>query len=134
MLCLHDVSIKTQRCKSVSNTSSGPVTASEKQKAVRERALQIKQLQESALAALPQRKLYIVLWVCQDPLIANDFHWAFYYHRTTAGGINYHMKGIGAGWIADHGYTGCVFKSQFLCVLIEIGNNSGTKQGRLTKS
>ena len=41
------------------------------------------------------------------------------------------MKGLGAGWIADHGRTGCVFKSQFLCVLIEIGNIPADKEGTL---
>jgi hypothetical protein len=31
------------------------------------------------------------------------------------------MKNISQGWIGDHGRTGGVFKSQFLCVLIKIG-------------
>lgn len=114
-----------------SNTSVGPATTAKRQKAAREGALRIKHLQESSLVALPQRKLYIVLWIRRDPPIANDFHWAFYYHKTATGGTKYHMKNLGGGWIADHGSTGGVFKSQFLCVLVEIGSIPADKEGTL---
>lgn len=117
--------------KPASNTSSGPVTASERQKAAKEGALLVKQSQESALAALPLNRLYIGLWIRHDPPIANDFHWGFYYHKTVKGGTKYHMKGLGSGWIADHGSTRGVFKSQFLCVLIEIGRIPADKEGTL---
>jgi len=119
--------------KPASKPSGGPVTAAERQKAAREGALRIKQFQEAALAALPQRKLYIVLWIRNDPPIANDFHWGFYYHETTTGGTKYHMKSLGGGWIADHGTTSGVFKSQFPCVLIEIGSISADKEGMLDR-
>jgi hypothetical protein len=114
-----------------SSTSGGPVNAAERQKAARERALQIKQLQESALEALPLRKLYIVLWIRNDPPTANDFHWGFYYHKIPKGGTKYHMRNLGGGWIADHASTGGVFKSQFLCVLIEVGSIPASKEGAL---
>ena len=101
------------------------------QKTGREGALQIKRLQEQALRDLPPRKLHIVLWIRNDPPSANDFHWGFYYHKTEDGGTKYHMKNLGSGWIADHGPTGGVFKSQFLCVLVEIGTISADNEGQL---
>jgi hypothetical protein len=124
---------KPSSTKPASKTSGDPVTAAERQKSARDEALRIKQLQEVALAALPQHKLYIFLWIRQDPPIANDFHWGFYYHKTKVGGTEYHMKSIGGGWIANHGSTGGVFKSQFLCVLIEIGSISADKEGTLDR-
>lgn len=114
-----------------SNPSGGPKTAAERHKAAREKGLHIKQLQESALAALPRRKLYIVLHIRDFPPIANDFHWGFYHHKTQTGGTKYHMRNLGAGWIADHESTGGVFKSLFLCVLIEIGSIPAEKEGTL---
>ena len=114
-----------------SKISAGSMTAAEGQKAAREKTLQIKQLQESALAALPQRKIYIVLWIRNFPPVANDFHWGFYYHKTESGGTKYHMRNLGSGWIADHGNTDGVFKSLFLCVLIEIGSIHVDKGGIL---
>lgn len=105
-----------------SNTSGSPLTAAERQRTIREKGLKLKQLPESALAALPQRKLYIVLWIRDDPPVANYFHWGLYYHNNRNGGTKYHMRGLVGGWIADHGSTAGVFKSQFLGVLIEIGS------------
>ena len=116
-----------------SKASSSATNAADKLKAAREKALQIKQLQEEALAALPLNKLYIVLWIRNDPPIANDFHWGMYYHKTKKAGTKYHMKNLGPGWIADHGTTSGVFKSQFLCVLIEIGTISADNEGTLDR-
>ena len=118
---------------SASNTSGSPLNATERQKAIREGALKIKQLQEAALAALPQEKLYIVLYIRRDPPIADDFHWVFYYHKTTNGGTKYHVKNLGSGWIADHGTTGGMMKEQFLCVLIEIGSLPADKEETLDR-
>lgn len=117
-----------------SNTSRNSVTAAERQKAVREKALEIKQLQELALVALPQGKLYMLLYIRSDPPIANDFHWAFYYHKTKSGGTKYHVRNLGSGWIAGHGSAGGVFKSQFLCVLIEVGSIPADKEGTLDQT
>lgn len=114
-----------------SNTSSSAMARTERMKASREGALRIKQLQEAALAALPQRKLHVVLYIRSDPPIANDFHWAFYYHNFEDGGTKYHMTNIGPGWIADHGTTRGVFKSNFLCVIIEIGGIPAAQEGTL---
>lgn len=113
------------------SNSGGPVTIAQRQKAAREIGLRTKQLQESAQSALPQRKLYILLYIRSDPPISNDFHWGFYYHKSAAGGTKYHMRNLGAGWIAEHGSNGGVFKSQLLCVLVEIGSIPSDKEGTL---
>jgi hypothetical protein len=101
-----------------SNDSTGGTTPAERAKMARERALQIKRAQEQALASLPQRHLYIVLWIRRDPPITNDFHWEFYYHKNASGGTKYHMRNVGGGWLPDLGPTGGVFKSNFLCILV----------------
>ncbi|RMD41076.1 hypothetical protein DV735_g4052, partial [Chaetothyriales sp. CBS 134920] len=108
----------------------GPAKASEGQMTAREQALWIKKVQEEALKSLPQHKLYIGLWIRNDPPLPNDFHWGLYYHQDINGGMKYHIKGLGGGWIADHGRTGGVFKSQFLCVLIQIGSIPAEKEAR----
>lgn len=94
-------------------TMSTPTTA-------RERAANIKKQQENALAKLSTNALFIVLWIRSDPPRQNDFHWGYYFHASPQGGSKYHMKNIGGGWIPDHGPTGGVFKSNFLCVLIQV--------------
>ena len=88
----------------------------------RDRALAIKRTQEEALARLPLNALYIVLYIRSDPPRPNDFHWGYYFHTSPRGGLKYHMRNLGGGWIPDHGTTGGVFKSNFLCVLIQIAN------------
>ena len=93
-------------------------TASER----REAAKTIKRWQEAALEALPQRKLYIGLWLRDINPEPNNFHWGFYHHINKLGGTKYHMTNVSRGWIAGHGTTGGVFKSIFLCVLIQIGS------------
>ena len=87
---------------------------------VRERALALKKIQEEALAKLPLNTLYIILYIRADPPQPNDFHWGYYFHTSAKGGEKYHMKNVGSGWIPDHGHTSGVFKSNFLCVLIQI--------------
>ena len=99
----------------------GNPSAAERQKAAREQALQVNQAQDQALSELPLHTLYIVLHIRDDPPTPNNFHWGFYYHTTPRGGHKYHVKQIGGGWITDHAATAGVFKSNFLCVLIEIG-------------
>jgi hypothetical protein len=96
--------------------------------AARAHALRIKQLQENALKNLPRKKLYIVLYLRSDPPIHSDFHWGFYYHKESTGGTKYHVKNIGSGWVPDHGPTGGVFKSNFLCVVIEIATIPPNKE------
>lgn len=114
-------------------TKAGPANPAERIKPAKERALQIKQAQERALADLPQRKLYIVLWIRSDPPIPNSFHWGFYHHKDTDGGTKYHLRSLGSGWITDHGPTGGVFKSQFLCVLIQIASIPAEEDQRLNQ-
>ncbi|KKY27214.1 hypothetical protein UCRPC4_g01197 [Phaeomoniella chlamydospora] len=108
--------------------SSKPTITAEQQKVIMQKRIQIKQAQEEALERLPLRKLYIVLWIRNDPPEQNDFHWGFYYHKTAAGGAKYHIKELSSGWITDHGTTGGVMKSLFLCVLIEIGTISESSE------
>ncbi|KAJ0421186.1 hypothetical protein BJY00DRAFT_312372 [Aspergillus carlsbadensis] len=101
-----------------SNLQSAP-----KQPSQRERGLLIKKAQEEALARLPIDTLFIVLYIRNDPPQLNDFHWGYYLHTSPRGGVKYHVRGIGSGWIPDHGERGGgVFKSNFLCVHVEIAN------------
>ncbi|EEQ34852.1 hypothetical protein McanMca71_001940 [Microsporum canis] len=97
----------------------------------KERALAIKQLQEEALRSLPPNSLYIVLYIRSDPPEPNNFHWGFYSHYNETGGCKYHMRNLGDGWIADHGPTAGVFKSTFLCVLIQIASIPPEKRSLL---
>ena len=79
------------------------------------------QLQNSALPTLPSHTLYIVLYIRNDPPQLNDFHWALYqHHNTTTGGMKYDVKNINNSWMTDHAWTGNIFKTNFLCVLIQI--------------
>lgn len=87
---------------------------------VREKAFALKKIQEEALAKLPLSTLYIVLYIRADPPQPDDFHWGYYFHTSAKGGEKYHMTKLGSGWIPDHGHTSGVFKSNFLCVLIQI--------------
>ena len=124
-----------------SKTAGAPVSAADKkkaaaerQKAAREKGGAIKQIQEAALKALPTNKLYVVLYIRDDPPTPGDFHWGYYYHKSSHGGTKYHVKNMSSGWIADHGPTGGVFKSQFLCVLIEIGTIHPSHEGLLDQN
>lgn len=75
--------------------------------------------------------LYIILYIRSDPPEPNDFHWGYYFHENPQGGLKYHMRNIGGGWIPDHGKTGGVFKSNFLCVLIQIASVPQAKHSQL---
>ncbi|CAG7957913.1 unnamed protein product [Penicillium salamii] len=97
----------------------------------RERATLIKKQQEEALARLPLNALFIVLWIRSDPPRQDDFHWGYYFHTSAMGGTKYHVKNLGRGWIPDHGPTGGVFKSNFLCALVQVAIVPGTVCGQL---
>lgn len=100
-------------------------------KTARERATAIKKAQEEALTRLQLNTLYIVLYIRSDPPELNDFHWGYYFHENPQGGLKYHMRSLGGGWIPDHGKTGGVFKSNFLCVLIQIASVPQAKHSQL---
>ncbi|KAJ5808726.1 hypothetical protein N7474_009995 [Penicillium riverlandense] len=100
-------------------------------KTARERAAIIKKQQEDALARLPLNALFIVLWIRSDPPRQNDFHWGYYLHTGSQGGVKYHMRNMGSGWMPDHGSTGGVFKSNFLCVLIQVATIRETARNTL---
>ncbi|PYH44047.1 uncharacterized protein BP01DRAFT_87927 [Aspergillus saccharolyticus JOP 1030-1] len=97
----------------------------------RERAVANKKAQEEALARISPNTLYIALWIRSDPPQADDFHWGYYFHTDSSGGIQYHVKGLNAGWITDHGREGGIFKSNFLCVLIQIATIPAVKHRQL---
>ena len=97
------------------------------------KARQIQQSQEQALVNLPANTLYIGLWVRDDPPPVNDFHWAFYHHHGGHGGKMYQVKGLGEGWITDHGQTGCIFKSLFLGCLMRIASIDEGRTGELDR-
>ena len=46
----------------------------------------------------------------------------------------YQVKGLGEGWIADHGVSGCIFKSLFLCCLVRIGSIPAESEQKLDYS
>ncbi|KAL4919023.1 hypothetical protein BDW62DRAFT_217133 [Aspergillus aurantiobrunneus] len=75
--------------------------------------------------------LYVVLWIRSDPPKPNYFHWGFYLHTSSTRGTKYHARNLGSGWIPDHGHTGGVFKSNFLCVLIQIATLPQAQRGLL---
>lgn len=98
----------------------------------RERSLVIKQAQENALTKLPLNTLYIALYIRSDPPRPDDFHWAYYFHTNAYGGMKYHIKTMGEGWISDHSTRGGgLFKSNFLCVLVQIASVAQARHGRL---
>ena len=94
----------------------------------KEKAQQIQRLQEQALSRLPPHTVYVALWLRNDPPPPNDFHWGLYYHQGPRGGIVYQVKGLDEGWITDHGVSGCIFKSLFLCCLVRIGAVPATEE------
>ena len=44
------------------------------------------------------------------------------------------MKNLGSGWVTEHGPTGGVFKSQFLCVLIQIASIPAEEEQQLQQT
>lgn len=98
-------------------------------KMTRETALRIKAQQEHASTLLVPNSLYIALYIRTDPPTANDFHWAFY-HRSqqqqpspnakVAGGTKHEAVNNPQWWCVQHTSTGCLFKTAFLCVVIQI--------------
>jgi hypothetical protein len=64
---------QSNNMESTSHDLKGNNTQAEREKAVRERALQLKTLQQ-ALTGLPPLQLYIFLDIRSDPLITNNFH------------------------------------------------------------
>ncbi|KKZ61004.1 hypothetical protein EMCG_04340 [[Emmonsia] crescens] len=113
-------STKSSTVPSQAGSERSKSTVAPARQAARERALEIKRLQEEALSKLPIGSLYIVLYLRSDPHEPNNFHWGFYFHTAIEGGTKYHIKNFGIGWITDHGQTSGVFKSNFLCVLVHI--------------
>ena len=76
-----------------------------------------------SLQTLKPNGLYILLFIRKDPPVQNDFHWGLYMHQhPDNGGMKYHVKNIGGGWITDHGITKGVFKSFLLVGLFRIAN------------
>ena len=95
------------------------------------KALEIQRVQEQALRQLSPDTIYIALWLRNDPPPLDDFHWALYHHEGPNGGTVYQVKGLSEGWITDHGFHGCIFKSLFLCGLIQIGSIPATMRQEL---
>lgn len=78
--------------------------------------------QNAARAALPLGGLYILLFLRDgDNPQTNDFHWGYYLHESSAGGMKYHIKGKTNHWNAGHEATGGVYESMLLCVVVKVG-------------
>ncbi|KAJ5474895.1 hypothetical protein N7475_004461 [Penicillium sp. IBT 31633x] len=98
----------------------------------RQRSAETKKKQADILARLAPGTLYISLYLRSDPPLLNDFHWAFYLHKGTSsapGGIKYHVRGIGGGWITGHEATAVLFTENFLCVVIQIATIPASAHG-----
>lgn len=99
----------------------------------RENALRIKAEQEHASTLLTPNSLSIALYIRADPPNANDFHWAFYHHHEpsphtkVAGGTKHEAVNQNIGWYVEHTSTGCIFKTVFLCVVIQIAEITDTR-------
>jgi len=76
--------------------------------------------------SLPELKvdgLYIILFVRSPEYDPDNFHWVLYLHQgPVKGGMKYHIKGEGDGWVTDHAVTAGVFKSFLLVGLLHIAN------------
>lgn len=73
---------------------------------------------------LNKNSLYVVLYLHGFGIESFKFHWALYFHdETHNGGIKYHIRDIGAGWIPEHGHKGGIAKEAFLVGLIEVARN-----------
>lgn len=67
--------------------------------------------------------LYVLLFTRNDPPQANDFHWALYLHQhDSTGGMKYHIRNVGSGWMPDHGVTTAIFKEFLLVGLFRIAD------------
>ena len=60
-----------------------------------------------------------------------DFYWGFYFHESLQSGVEYYIRNLGNGWIPDHGPTGNISKSNFLCVLVQVGTVSEVARSAL---
>ncbi|PLN78864.1 hypothetical protein BDW42DRAFT_187091 [Aspergillus taichungensis] len=50
---------------------------------------------KTARERLPLNALYLVLWIRSDPPRPNDFHWGYYFHKSSTGGTKYHIRNLG---------------------------------------
>ncbi|RAH85437.1 hypothetical protein BO86DRAFT_416310 [Aspergillus japonicus CBS 114.51] len=99
-----------------------------------EKAAAVRKIQNEILAGLPLNTIYVVLYVRADPPIANDFHWGLYFHTDKSGAFKYHVKNPstdGKGWLADHGRTGGLLKSNLLCVVNQIARVPSDKVAQI---
>lgn len=99
----------------------------------KERTLASKRAQEEALSRLPPYELFIVLYIRSSPPTRDDFHWSYYFHKTS-GGFEYQVMNLNNRWIPDHGRTGGVLKANFLCVLIQIASIPQAKRDLLDET
>ncbi|KAF2017861.1 hypothetical protein BU24DRAFT_490943 [Aaosphaeria arxii CBS 175.79] len=67
-----------------------------------------------SLSELGVGGLYITLYVRHHPPVKNNSHWGLYHHEDDkARGTEYHVKGIGQGWIANHGKSPRLHQSRY---------------------
>lgn len=103
-----------KRCERIKVTCSIWIRQSAETRTLnRDRLAEISRLQGLALA--------IVVMVRSDPFTLHDFHLGDGFHQSTAtGGSKYHIQSIATGWVTDQGPRRGVFKTKFLCVLVQI--------------
>jgi hypothetical protein len=76
-----------------------------------------------SLSSLQPNGLYIALYLRSDPHIPHNFHWAFYLHlHPITGGVKYHIRNQGDGWMADHGATAGILKEFLLVGLMQVAH------------
>lgn len=79
-----------------------------------------------SLSDLKDNSLYMAIYLRTDPHTLNNFHWALYLHLSpTTGGIKYHIRNQGDGWMTDHGQTAGIKKEFLLVGLVRIADIPG---------
>ncbi|THW08276.1 hypothetical protein D6D23_05232 [Aureobasidium pullulans] len=74
-----------------------------------------------SLDLLEPNGLYVLLFIRDDPPKVNDFHWGLYLHSNSdTGGMKYHIRNSGGGWLPDYAIAGDVLKSFLLVGLFQI--------------
>ena len=74
-----------------------------------------------SLDLLEPNGLYVLLFIRDHPPKVNDFHWGLYLHSNSdTGGMKYHIRNSGGGWLPDYAIAGGVLKSFLLVGLFQI--------------
>lgn len=72
---------------------------------------------------LQENSIYILVYVRNDPHVPDNFHWTFYHHRNPlTGGVKYHIRNEGDGWMPGHGPIVAISKEFLLVGLMRVAD------------